>query len=392
MRGAGRQKDTGAAARARAAGHAVVVAQRADGDLYCRAACKRLQSVSSTIYDLAEHVGVSIATVSRALSGRGHVAASTRERIFAAAHELGYEPDVSARSLARQRTHLVSVVVPSLTSSFYMEVIHGIQDRLAESDYDLLVFPARDPEHVDAPVRRALQKGRADGLLLASTPLTAERAAVLMDARNPVILVDSSHPAFDSVSVNNREGGFTATQHLLDAGRRRIAHIAPNAVSVPGAERRRGYEDALRAAGRALDPGLVVETGTLERHGFTEEEGRVAMERLLARPERPDAVFAASDAQALGALGAIQRAGLRVPDDIALVGFDDVPASAYVGLTTLRQPMYEMGRVATEKLLQRLAEPDRPVSTTAFAASLVARATTGASAPTPAAPPPASNS
>lgn len=334
--------------------------------------------MSSTIYDLAEHAGVSIATVSRAFSGRGRVAETTKARVFAAAAALGYEPNVSARSLARKNTQLVSAVVPMLTSYFFMEVIHGVQDRLVQSDYDLLVFAARSPEHVDAQLARALQKGRADGLLLCSTPLTPKRAASLKAARNPVVLVDSAHPAFDSVSVNNRDGGYRATKHLLDAGRQRIAHIAPNAVSVPGAERKSGYEAALRDAGRDVDPRLIVGTETLEQHGYTQEAGYAAMQTLLALPLRPDAVFAASDVQALGALSAIGDAGLRVPHDVALVGFDDIRASAYVGLTTLSQPMYAMGKVAIEKLLQRMEEPDRPVSVTAFSPQLVVRDTCGA--------------
>jgi LacI family transcriptional regulator len=127
-----------------------------------------------------------------------------------------------------------------------------------------------------------------------------------------------------------------------------------------------------------VDESLIVGTETLELHGFTQEAGYAAMQRLLALPAPPDAVFVASDVQALGVLGALQEAGLRVPDDVALVGFDDIRASAYVGLTTLRQPMYEMGRVAIEKLLQRMEAPGRPVSVTAFSPHLVVRETCGA--------------
>lgn len=331
-----------------------------------------------TIYDIAKQAGVSIATVSRVFSGNTRVASATRERVFAVAEALGYEPNVSARSLARKSTQLVAAVVPMLTSYFFMEVIRGVQDRLAESDYDLLVFTSRSPEHVDAQLIRAAQKGRADGLLLCSTPLTPDRAESLKASGSPVVLVDSVHPDFDSVAVNNREGGYTAAKHLIAQGYERIALIAPNSVSVPGVERRTGYEDALREAGRAVDDRLVVTSEDEEQHGYTREAGYAAMQRLLRLPQPPDAVFAASDVQALGALKAIREAGLRVPDDIALVGFDDIRTSAYVGLSTLSQPMYEMGKVAIDKLLRRIEEPDRPVSHTTFSAQLSVRETCGA--------------
>jgi LacI family transcriptional regulator len=344
--------------------------------------------LSSTIYDLARHAGVSIATVSRVFSGRGRVAEGTRARVFAAADELGYEPNVSARSLARKSTQLIAVVVPMLTSYFFMEVIRGVRTQLAQRGYDLLVFASRSPEQVDGQLGRALQKGRADGVLLCSTPLTPPRVASLKAAGGPVVLADTAHPAFDSVAVNNREGGHTATKHLLDLGYARVALIAPNAVSVPGAERRAGYEAALRDAGRPLDARYVVASEDDELHGYTPEAGYAAMQELLARPRRPDAVFAASDTQALGALRAAREAGLRVPDDVALVGFDDIQASAYVGLSTLSQPMYEMGKVAADKLLQRIEAPDRPVSHTTFSARLIVRETCGAGrAPALAGPP-----
>ena len=330
-----------------------------------------------TIYDIAERAGVSIATVSRVFSGQTRVAEATRERVFAVADELGYEPNVSARSLARQSTRVVSAVVPMLTSYFFMEVIRGVQDRLSEIDYDLLVYASRSPEEVDPQLGRAVQKGRADGLLLCSTPLTDGRTRSLRASGLPVVLVDSVHPDFDSVSVDNHAGGATATRHLLEHGYERIALVAPNPVSVPGAERRAGYEAALCEAGRAVDPDLVVTSAEPEQHGYTREAGYAAMQKLLALPRPPDAVFAASDVQALGALRAARDAGLDVPGDLAVVGFDDIRTSAYVGLSTLSQPMYEMGKLAIDKLIERISEPERPVAHTTFAARLVARESCG---------------
>jgi LacI family transcriptional regulator len=340
--------------------------------------------VSVTIYDIAERAGVSIATVSRVFSGRARVADRTRERVFRVAQELGYEPNVSARSLARQSTQVVCAVLPMLTSYFFMEVIRGMQDCLSEANYDLLVYASRSPARFDAQFERALQPGRADGLLLCSTPMTAARADRLAASGYPVALVDSTHPDFDSVAVNNVEGGYAAVRHLLDGGRTRIGLILPNPESAPGVQRRTGAERALREAGLRLDPALVQVSDETLQHGYTREEGYAAMQALLARNPPPDAVFAASDVQALGALKALRDVGLRCPEDVALIGFDDIRTSAYVGLTTLSQPMYEMGKTAADKLLRRLEDPDRPVSQTVFSPRLIQRDTTSPLAAIPA--------
>ena len=340
--------------------------------------------MSVTIYDIAEHARVSIATVSRVLNDHPRVSDQTRQRVFGVADKLGYEPHASAQSLARQNTHVVSAIVPMMTSFFFMEVLRGMQTRLDESDYDLLVYAARTLGRVDGQLGRALQKGRSDGMLMVSTPVCERRARRLVGSRRPVVLVDSYHEALDSVTVDNVRGGAEAARHLLARGHERIGLILPLAESVPAQDRRRGVEEALAEAGRALDPALVVEADwDHEQHGFTRYAGYRGMQRLLELPPqaRPTAVFAAADVMALGALRAAREAGLVVPDDLEVVGFDDIDSSAYVGLTTLRQPMVEMGTLATEKLLRRMREPDTPPSHTVFAPRLVVRETTGGPVP-----------
>lgn len=329
-----------------------------------------------TIYDIAERAGVSIATVSRVFSGRARVADPTRERVFRIARELGYEPNASARSLARQSTEVISAVLPMMTSFFFMEIIRGIQDCLSEANYDLLVYAGRSPEPVDSQFDRALQPGRSDGLLLCSTPLTPELADRLKSSGYPVALIDCFHPDFDSVAVNNVEGGYAAARHLLSLGRSRIGMILPHPDTPPAIQRREGVERAFRDAGLKVDQSLVYVSHDTIQHGYTREAGYAGMKQLLSRGNPPDAVFAASDAQALGALQAIREAGLDYPEDIAVIGFDDIRTSAYVGLSTLRQPMYEMGKAAADKLLRRIAEPSRPVSHTVFSAKLIQRQTT----------------
>ena len=342
--------------------------------------------MSVTIYDIAEQARVSIATVSRVFNEHSRVSDATRRRVFRVADELGYEPHASAQSLARKNTRLISAVVPMMTSFFFMEVLRGMQDRLDETDHDLLVYAARTLGRVDGQLARAVQRGRADGLLLVSTPVSESRARRLSASRRPLVLVASFHEAFDSVSIDNRRGGAQAARHLLPRGHERIGLILPVGESVPAAERRAGVEDAVGAAGLRIDPRRVVEAEwDQDQHGYTRFAGYRAMQRLLELPEaeRPTAVFAAADVMALGALRALREAGLSEnggPPAIEVVGFDDIASSAHVGLTTLRQPMVEMGKLATEMLLRRLREPGAPPSHTVFAPQLVVRETTGGSA------------
>lgn len=325
-----------------------------------------------TIYDIAKEADVSIATVSRVFNNSPRVSPLTRERVMSIAKSLNYQPHVSAQSLARQNSHLVTAVIPVVANYFYMEIIRGMQDVLFESDYDLIMYAAPKPESMASQLERAAQKGRSEGLLVLSTPLSDQRAKRLKTSKRPVVLVDALHPDFDSISVDNRKGGYMATKHLIEQGYERIGHITINPEAPPAAERRRGYEEALKEARRKVDRVLIA-ASEKKPFGFVEESGYEAMLTLLSRDPRPDAVFVASDIQALGACRALREKGLETPDDIALVGFDDIQVSAYVGLTTLRQPTYEMGKLAVQKLLQRIAHPDHPTTSTVFSPSLVVR-------------------
>lgn len=324
--------------------------------------------MSVTIYDIAAEAEVSIATVSRVLNGSPRVAKATRARVHRVAERMGYQPHALAQSLARQTTGLVSAVIPVLTNDFYMEVLRGIQDAVAQSDFDLLVYAAADPEHVDGQLARALQRGRAEGVLLLSTPVDAARRELLNGST--VVLLDVADAAFDSFTVDNSLGGYLATHHLLENGFQRIAHISVVPEPLPARERRAGYERALAEAGRTP----LIAASDQRPYGFSEAAGYEAMTALLALPERPDAVFIASDAQALGALSALREAGLSAPHDMAVVGFDDIKVAEVVGLSTVRQPMHEMGRLAVERLVARLADSQAPPIQHVFSPTLVVRA------------------
>lgn len=342
----------------------------------------QLAALGVTIYDIAKEANVSIATVSRVFNNNPRVSPATRERVLKIASGLNYQPHVSAQSLARQNSHLISAVIPVVANYFYMEIIRGMQDALVESKYDLIMYTAPKPEAVASQLDRAAQKGRSEGLLVLSTPLSDQRAKRLKASKRPVVLVDALHPDFDSISVDNRKGGYMATKHLVEQGYERIAHITISPEAPPAAERRRGYEAALKEAGRKPEKSLIAASDKMP-FGFVEESGYEAMMTLLGRSPRPDAVFVASDVQALGALRAIREAEMKIPDDIALVGFDDIQVSAYVGLSTLRQPTYEMGKLAVQKLLQRIGHPEHPTTSTVFSPSLIARSSSVAKARRP---------
>lgn len=293
-------------------------------------------------------------------------------RVLNIAQRLGYQPHASAQSLARNKSHLVSAIIPVLTNDFYLGLMRGMQDALAESGYDLIVYAANRPEEINGQFARASQKGRAEGLLMLSIPLEKSHAKLLKQQKQCVVLVDEFHPDFDSISVDNVKGGYMATQHLLEQGHEQIAHITLDPGPPPAQQRRLGYEKAMVEAGFAIDHSLIA-TRDRRPHGFIEDTGYESMQVLLQNKTIPTAVFVASDIQALGALRAIQEAGLKVPDDIALVGFDDIKVSQYIGLSTLRQPVYEMGKLAVEKLLMRIRNPDHPVTHTVFSPTLIAR-------------------
>lgn len=299
----------------------------------------------------------------------------TREKVLSVAAELGYQPHASARSLARRRTEIVSAVIPMITNYFFTEVLRGVQDRMAETDFDLLVFSARTLDEVEIQLDRALHRGRSAGVLLFSTPLMNGMVGRLTESGQPVVLVDSFHPAFDSISTDNRRGGEMAAEHLIEIGCREPAMIMASPDSRPAADRKEGFLSVLREAGIPADDNFVVSSSEGLNHGYSEKSGYEAAKTLLADGRSPDGIFVTSDIQALGVMEALRELGLDIPEDVCIVGFDDIVVSKYLGLSTLRQPMYEMGATAVRKLMDRLKTPDRPVSHTVFSPHLVARHT-----------------
>ena len=307
------------------------------------------------IEDVATLAHVSVATVSRALRGLPNVAASTRQRVVEAAATLAYRPDPHASRLAAGRTFTIGMAVPLLGRWYFSQVIAGAHEVLAESGYDLLLVG------VDtlAAARRfvtewAVIQKRVDGLVLADLRLDDDEIEELQSVGAAVATIGSRHAAFSSVTIDNRAAAVLAVQHLIDLGHRRIGLIGgaptiPSPNSVPH-ERRAGYRQALVAAGITAEAGL--ETAS----DFTVGGGATGMRRLLALPKPPSAVFAMSDEIAMGAMQVVRQAGLRIPGDLSIIGFDDHDLAGVASLSTIRQPVERSGALAARFILDAIQD------------------------------------
>ena len=306
-----------------------------------------------TIRDVARRAGVSAATVSRVLNDSPLVLEPTRARVQAAVDELDYRLNSTARNLSIGRAMAIGVVVPFLTAPSVIERLRGVVERLGRGErreYDLLLFDVEAPEQRDGALRDLARRDRVAGLLIISLAISdAEVEALERDAL-PVVLVDAAHPRVSRVVIDNVRGGELAAEHLLERGHRRIGFVGDHPTNPYGftssEDRRDGYRDALVRAGAAVE----AELERFGAHGRDEAE-ELAVE-LLGLPDPPSAIFAASDLQAIGVLKAAERLGLRVPQDLAVVGFDDVDLAEIVGLTTIRQPLREGGALAADLLLR----------------------------------------
>ena len=322
-----------------------------------------------TSIDVARRAGVHQSTVSRALGDDPNVAPGTRERVRAAARELGYTPNAIARSLITRRTDLVGIVMAGLTSPFQPYVLDKFIQELGAAGMRPLVFSAPQGQEVDDILPAALEY-RPDALIVTSATLSSARIESCARYGTPVILFNRNLPgsAASAVCCDNVEGGRLVANLLLDAGVRRPAYIAGSANSSTNHDREKGFTDRLWERGVPL---IAREDGT-----YTYEAGHRAARVLLARADPPDAIFCASDIIALGVRDAARELGVRVPDDLAIVGFDDIPMAGWSAyeLTTIRQPVDRM-IAATLALLRA---PDEPPATHLFAGELIVRGTTRA--------------
>ena len=333
----------------------------------------------ATIRDVAREAGVSIATVSRVFNQTALVTEATAQHVRVVASRLDYWPNSAASSLITHRTHAIGVLLPDLYGEFFSEVIRGVDLAARRENYQVLVSSSRANAETIVSAVRAL-RGRIDGLIVMAPDADANAAIHDFAARFPVMLLNPGVTAIEvgAISIANHEGAYAAVRHLIELGHRRVAMILGPAGNLDAEERRAGYRRALADAGIPFSPELELPGDFSESSGF-----QAAAELMRIRP-RPTAMFAANDYMAIGLLSALRDAGVRVPHDLALVGFDDIAIAQYLSpmLTTVRVDACELGRRAMERLLpfaraRRPAEPYRETLPT----TLIVRHSCGAQAP-----------
>jgi len=330
-----------------------------------------------TIHEVAAHAGVSTATISRVLAGvDGAAGAEVRERVFNAVRKLDYQPNRLARSLRVQHRKVVAVVIPDLQNPFFTGVVHGVENVLCEAGYTLLLGHSDDRADREERHLGVLRGEAADGLILIPSNAPTANYAMLAQWKLPLVAVDRAPRglSIDLVHTDNCAGAHEAVNHLLKLGHKAIALInGPESFDV-SVQRRKGYLKALAHAGvKAFKPWQ--QTGN-----FRQASGYEAMLQLLALPKPPRAVLVANNLMTLGALAAIHEKKLRIPDDIAVIGFDDMPwaPSLNPALTAIAQPAIELGQAAATLLLERIAMPSRPTQSIMLRTQLVIRASCGA--------------
>lgn len=325
----------------------------------------------ATLSDVAARVGVAPMTVSRVINGSGYVSEETREKVLEAAKEMNYRRNGLARNLKRQKTETVGLVIGDISNPFSTELANAVRETLSFRGYNLFICISEHSAKEDIAAFQALVDHNVDGLIVATRSNSEgdERLSEIADSGVPMVVVgrDFKHASVDSVSADNYSGGFEATQHLIDLGHKRIGFIGASFENRRRLKRLQGYIAALTKHRIAVDERLITgRKGTAtDAPGYsTEAIGYEGMKRLLSLPKRPTAVFARNDFTAFGAIAAIKEAGLSIPQDIAIVGFDDTPLALHMmpPLTTVRQPMRRQGQIAAELLLRRISS-DRDFET-----------------------------
>lgn len=310
----------------------------------------------TTIRDVAARAGVSTTTVSHVINRTRKVDPATAARVEAAIDALGYRPNALARSMRRGRTHTVGIIIPDIANPFFGDLARSLEDHMFEAGYSAIICNSDGDGHKEVRYLDVLLSKKVDGLLLIAATQPSERLRQLVDSGPPTIVVDRElgELPLPQVLVDNRRGGELAGRHLLELGHRRIGVIAGPGGLGTTARRLEGFRDATDAAGVEIDEGLIA------RGDFRAASGRAAMDRWLQRGTLPSAVFAENDVMAIGALSAAHSAGLDVPRDLSVVGFDGIAFGADVTppLTTVAQPTEDVAATAVSMLFERLAGLD----------------------------------
>jgi DNA-binding LacI/PurR family transcriptional regulator len=274
---------------------------------------------------------------------------------------------------------MIAIIVPYFTGYFFLELIKGIQEELSKYQYDIILYNIDNTDKTELFLKRTLEEKRVDGVILCSLKISDHYVQLFKKSKISIILVDSYHPHLDSIVIENEDGAYMATKYLIDLGHKKIGMIDAQLKSPPAKQRLEGYKKALIDHQIPFhEEYFVISEVISDADGFSRESGYEAMNRLLSKGKnRPTAMFISSDIQAVGAIKAIREKGLRIPEDISIVGFDDIELAEYLGLTTVRQPIFEMGKMSVERLIKKVSESDTQIVRKSFSTELVVRESCG---------------
>ncbi len=328
-----------------------------------------------TIYQVAERAGVAISTVSRVLNDSPNVSEQTKRKVKEAITELNFRPQVSARNLASRKPQMLAIAVPSFTTPFFNEVLKGVKDEIREMDLDIIIYNtgSKNPE---VAVENFFDRGTADALIAISININERIHEQIQGSGIPTVLVGASHPEYNYYELNDFNGGFIAADHLIKQGFQKLSMIMPAIDTKASEERRRGFIEAMREYHIPVDERFFVRGESTKHAGFTEEAGYEAVYRIKELGEFPEAIFCVNDTQAIGAFHGLNRIGLKIPDDIALMGYDNIKFTRYLDLTTVDQQMHKVGMMATRKLAEIIKNPDLGLEQTRIQPILVKRNST----------------
>ena len=328
----------------------------------------------ATMKDVAQRAGVSVATVSRVLNGSDKVIDETREKVLQACEELDYSLHMAAQRLRLGKTNTICIVLPFLTLPSIVERLRGVQEVLIDSNLDMIPYSVGSPEMRDKRIYDLANRSRTDGLMIISMPINDQQTERLLKNQMPVVLIDSHRPEFSRVIVDDIEGGRLATQHLIDLGHTKIAFLSShleNPLQFSSTlERYHGYRNALESAGIAVNRVYQIEG----EHGRKEAE-ELAL-RLLNLDDPPTAIFASSDTKAVGVLDAAKRKGIKVPEQLSIIGYDNIRDAEFLELTTIQQPLFQSGVLGCETLLSIIDQPNQEIEEIILPVELVVRKTT----------------
>jgi len=328
----------------------------------------------ATIKDIAKSLGISIATVSRALNGSYEIHPDTKAKVLAKAMELHYKPNIQARNLLKKRNNMIGVVVPEFITFFFPEIIIGIQEVVNKAGYQVLICQSNESSDLERKNIEMLEESMVEGLIVSVTKdsRNIDLYERLIQERMPVVFVNRILPQLraNQVIIDDRKWSFKVVEHLIKCGYTRIAHLAGNPDLSVTKGRLQGYLDALNTYNIPVQEHLIMHVG------IQQDRAKIGIDYLMSLKEKPDAIFAINDPIAVGCMLEFKKRGYRIPEDVAVAGFSESPIGRIMELTSVSQPTFEIGKIASEMLLKQIHDYDTPIKTIVLEAKLNIRNST----------------